>query len=397
MSKLVKDRGGFDLLPEMGFKPVNKYLPPRARRDAATAAISGPAQRPSEPRSTTSPLEKLFAFADKIFRDDLLDKPATLRKRACIPPTPSFSSRPCPAPDMAFLRGSRLLAIFDKVRPDFAIGLFGLGLAFALIIAGLLSSTAHLGRPERAWRAFSQWQTSWLSREGVAAVATFVPAGLFAIGWVFFATHSHIFSLMALATIAGALVTTACTGMIYQSLPTIRAWSDGLVTPIYVVLALATGGVLLLWVLRLFEIAPHTTALGVSALLLLALVLKVLYWRRIDSAKKTWTAGAATGLGALGSIRVLDAPHTQDNYIMREMGYQVARKHASRLRTIAIGMTFALPLFMTMMSLAVPPSTALIFATLAVVFCALGIFVERWLFFAEAQHVVTLYYGAEVA
>src|SRR5919206_4591181 len=57
-------------------------------------------------------------------------------------------------------------------------------LALGLIVAGLLSSTLHLGHPERAWRALSQWRSSWLSREGVAALATFVPAGLYAFGWV---------------------------------------------------------------------------------------------------------------------------------------------------------------------------------------------------------------------
>src|SRR6476620_11629685 len=49
-------------------------------------------------------------------------------------------------------------------------GLIAFGLAFVLISIGLASSTLHLGRPERAWRAFSQWRTSWLSREGVVAV-----------------------------------------------------------------------------------------------------------------------------------------------------------------------------------------------------------------------------------
>jgi DMSO reductase anchor subunit len=50
-------------------------------------------------------------------------------------------------------------------------------LAALLVTLGLLSSTFHLGHPERAWRAFSQWRSSWLSREGVAAVATYLPAG----------------------------------------------------------------------------------------------------------------------------------------------------------------------------------------------------------------------------
>ena len=77
-----------------------------------------------------------------------------------------------------------VLGGFQIIPPDFWLGFVGMGLALCLIAAGLLSSTGHLGRPERAWRAFSQWRSSWLSREGVASVATFVPAGLFGIGWV---------------------------------------------------------------------------------------------------------------------------------------------------------------------------------------------------------------------
>ena len=77
-----------------------------------------------------------------------------------------------------------LLGMLGLVPPDSGLGLVGIASALALITAGLLASTAHLGRPERAWRAFSQWRTSWLSREGVLAVATYIPAGLLALGWV---------------------------------------------------------------------------------------------------------------------------------------------------------------------------------------------------------------------
>jgi len=52
--------------------------------------------------------------------------------------------------------------------------------ALALITTGLLSSTFHLGHPERAWRAMSQWRTSWLSREGVLAILTYPAALVFA-------------------------------------------------------------------------------------------------------------------------------------------------------------------------------------------------------------------------
>ncbi len=44
VSLLVAARGGYDLMPEMGYKPVNKYLPPR--RHAAPAAPARPAEPP---------------------------------------------------------------------------------------------------------------------------------------------------------------------------------------------------------------------------------------------------------------------------------------------------------------------------------------------------------------
>src|SRR5947207_11679737 len=69
-------------------------------------------------------------------------------------------------------------------------GFAGLATAFVLAAGGLVSSVFHLGRPERAWRAFSQWRSSWLSREGVSSVATFVPAAIFAMGWVLFVATS---------------------------------------------------------------------------------------------------------------------------------------------------------------------------------------------------------------
>ena len=56
-----------------------------------------------------------------------------------------------------------ILALLDRIPANGGLGLVGLGLAFAMIVGGLLCSTAHLGHPERAWRAFSQWRTSWLS------------------------------------------------------------------------------------------------------------------------------------------------------------------------------------------------------------------------------------------
>jgi len=290
-----------------------------------------------------------------------------------------------------------LLAAFGAIPSDPLLGIIGLGLALLLITAGLLSSTFHLGHPERAWRAFSQWRTSWLSREGVAAVATYVPTGLLAIGWVFFGSTAGVLVPVALLAAFLALATVWCTGMIYQSLTTIRAWHEPLVTPIYLVLALSTGGLLTLLVLAVFGIVPSLVGWLIVGLLVASLTLKHLYWSAIDAAPRPLTPGDATGLGRIGTVRTLEPPHTSANYIMREMGYQVARKHASRLRTLVLAVGFGLPLAAVLLMLATPAAMAIPLTVLAVIAGGIGVIVERWLFFAEAQHIVTLYYGAPSA
>lgn len=277
------------------------------------------------------------------------------------------------------------------------LGIVGFGLAFALITVGLLSSTAHLGRPERAWRAFSQWRSSWLSREGVMAVATYVPAGLLAIGWVLLERTHGIFALLALLAAVCAVVTLYTTGMIYASLRTIRQWHQPLTAPIYIGLGLASGAVLLNVLVRLFDDGGASWSAGLAVVcLLVAAWMKWSYWQAIDTEPRTYSVGAATGLGHLGKVRPLEPPHTQPNYVMREMGYRVARKHAEKLRLIVLAAAFAVPIAGTLLSLA-GGNIGIAAALLAALSMALGLIVERWLFFAEAQHVVMLYYGEDAA
>jgi Fe-S-cluster-containing dehydrogenase component len=42
ISQLVADRGGVELMPELGYKPTNRYLPPRAHSERA-AKVAAPA------------------------------------------------------------------------------------------------------------------------------------------------------------------------------------------------------------------------------------------------------------------------------------------------------------------------------------------------------------------
>jgi DMSO reductase anchor subunit len=281
---------------------------------------------------------------------------------------------------------------------DMWFGVTSMGLALVLVTIGLLSSTFHLGHPERAWRALSQWRSSWLSREGVAALFTYIPAVLYAGSWVLFAeTRGGWPDLIAALAWVGAIATVFCTGQIYASLPPIRQWNHALTTPVYLVFALASGALFLNVLIRGFGKAEQWCDVLVILSLIAAWALKGSYWRGIDTARELHTVETATGLGALGKVRLMDPPHSSENYLMREMGFKVARKHAQRLRRIAQMLGLFLPLVATGVMLQVDGGLGILLAVVALVSGMIGIALERWLFFAQAKHTVQLYYGEKAA
>lgn len=247
-------------------------------------------------------------------------------------------------------------------------------IAYALAVGGLLASTFHLGRPERAIKAFSQWRSSWLSREGVCAVAALLVMALYAAALVFLDTRIAPLGWLGALLSLGTVFTTS---MIYAQLSTIPRWKTPLTPALLVSISLAGGALL---------------AGQVSASLILlpvAGVIQVLWWVRGDGAfaASGTTMASATGLGNIGTVRAFEAPHTGTNYLLREMVHQVGRKHTQKLRAIALGLGFILPVLM----LLVPFTHAM--ALFAVISHVAGIVASRWLFFAEAEHVVGLYYG----
>ena len=283
---------------------------------------------------------------------------------------------------------------FGLIEGGFWFRLVSLGLALALISAGLLSSTAHLGRPERAWRAFSQWRSSWLSREGVASVATFVPAGLFGVGWALLGGQGGWVAAAGLLSALGAAATVCTTAMIYASLTPIAQWSSRFTLPAYLIFAAMTGAVLFNALLQVFG-QPSPLVIVLALLLtLLGWVWKIVTWRHNDALVIATNLNTATGLAG-GEVRVLEWPHSEENYLLKEMGFRIARKHAARLRLIAQVLTFALPLLLVAAALTLTalPFLSAALSLVAVVSQLAGMLVERWLFFAEAKHTVALYYG----
>ncbi len=289
-----------------------------------------------------------------------------------------------------------ILAAMGHLPLDRSLGVISLGIALSLIVGGLLSSTFHLGRPERAWRALSQWRSSWLSREGVASLFTFVPTFLFGVGWILLARLDGIVALAGLVMAAAAAFTVGATGMIYATLKPIAQWNNHFTVPAYLIFALMTGAVLLDAILQLLNLPDRGVAAVAAIAIMLGWLWKRAAWLHDARLEPVTTPNSATGLAGV-AVRSIEWPHTEENYLLKEMGYRIARKHVARLRALAQLCAFALPLAATALVAVSDGAAAKAASVLAVLAQAPGMLVERWLFFAEARHTVTLYYGVDAS
>jgi sulfite dehydrogenase (quinone) subunit SoeC len=266
-------------------------------------------------------------------------------------------------------------------------GLMSLG----LIIFGLLSSTFHLANPKNAWRAFSRFRTSWLSREGVFAVA-FMPLALIYLASIMFEAPLWLRESTGLLAAVLAWITVFSTGMIYACLKTIRQWNTPLVPANYLALGYSSGSLLLLLgaVIAGLDTTPY---IAMSALIVsIAAVLKAIYYFWIRDPGLSPTINTATGL-TRAKVKLLDTGHTHGTFLTQEFGYQLARSQASLLKVLVFVIGFGLPGLMLVWVFNAQGGQAL--ALVAAVAGLLGAAMERWLFFAEARHVVNLYHGAQ--
>ena len=262
----------------------------------------------------------------------------------------------------------------DGSAPTGWIAFVFFAIAYVMAVGGLLASTFHLGHPERAIKAFSQWKSSWLSREGIAAVLTLLVMALYGAGLVFFAAQ---WSILGWLGALGALATVFTTAMIYTQLKTVPRWNHWTTPALFLALSLGGGALLS---------GRVTHAL---VLLLIAAAVQVTAWFIGDTRLKDSGSNlaSATGLGKIGAVRAFEPPHTGTNYLLKEFVHVVGRKHASQLRLITMLLAFAVPI--AILLLGVNHVTAL----LAVISHIVGVLCLRWLFFAQAEHVVGLYYG----
>ena len=264
--------------------------------------------------------------------------------------------------------------------------LVGGTLAMILITIGLMSSSLHLANPKNAWRSMSRFRTSWLSREAVLAISFYPMAALWLLQWYLDSSMNNIFTLvLTFLLFAGSIAVNFATGMLYASLKTIPQWNTSLVPANYIMLGLMLGS-LLLTLLRLYYGLPIEQLLIINlGLIATAGILKIMYYYWIGKPHGP-SINTAT-MFTRARVRLFDVGHTSGTFLTDEFGYQMARFKLLLLRWVVYLAAFLLPGALVGYSLQFNN----LIVILAIAF--IGVFVERWLFFAEARHVVTLYHG----
>jgi DMSO reductase anchor subunit len=260
-------------------------------------------------------------------------------------------------------------------------------LAIFLVGGGFLSSVFHLANPKNSWRAVMRFRTSWLSREGVFGLLFFPFAAVYlGLAWLMpdsWLPARYTFGIVALLLSWAAIFST---GMIYACLKTIRQWNTPLTPANYLALGHFSGALLLLAFLP--QENQGLFVFVATGFLAVAAFLKAIYYYWIVAPHISSTINTATGFNR-AKVKLLDQGHTHGTFLTQEFGFQVARKYRLILKFIFFMIAFAYPLTVL---IGKPTQGEVVMAALSAM---LGMVLERWLFFAEARHVVNLYHGAQ--
>ena len=251
-------------------------------------------------------------------------------------------------------------------------------IAVIVSVVGLIASSFHLGNPQRALLAFTQWRSSWLSREAVLAVTTLLTSFVHVILIVFYQIElswlGYVASVFCLATIFS-------TAMIYTQMKTVPRWNMKMTPMLFLLYGIAGSSVVLNQIIF-------------SGLLFLVLGLgQIFTWKIGDKQfEKSSHIGTATGLSTnRTSVRMLEPPHTGSNYLLKEMVHIVAQKHIHKLRWISLALLSLLPTLLCFSFIIITNPSLPILISIALL-NVVGTIISRWLFFSEAEHVVGLYY-----
>ena len=278
---------------------------------------------------------------------------------------------------------------------------FGLGavIVVLLLMGGLLSSFFHLGHPERAWRAASQWRTSWLSREVIALPIMMGVAFVYAVmhlggldGIVYQAETNHFtYSLLVGAVgVVAAFALFVCTAMIYACIKFLQEWSSPLTVINYILLGSASGFTLATAYSSYYDAPEITKFYGARAIILTVVAFITRSASLIRNARIKYKSSVQTAIGIRHNKIVQKSQGAMGgSYNTREYFHGKTAMFLKSIKWLFMMLVFPLPVILLSSSLGEANSQVL---AAAFVIQYIGLMAERWYFFAQANHPQNIYY-----
>lgn len=298
----------------------------------------------------------------------------------------------------------QLYSFFDllPLQDSHAFYAGGSALSLTFLGGGLAASFFHLGHPERAWRAATQWRTSWLSREVIALTAFMATVFLYGLAhWLCWRTP-----LLTLpgerpvdpTLLLGALGTLLCfalfisTAMIYACLRMLQEWH----TPLTVINFILMGGSSGFVLAGCFAAVVAPQLAGFYAGWAVILTVLACTARVASLVRNARLKPKSTIRTAIGVKHPRIAQKTQGgmggSFNTREFFHG---KHPAFLRAIKpafLILAFIAPLALLATSLAASQYLSPLLLAFAFILQYIGLVAERWFFFAEANHPQNHYY-----
>ncbi len=272
-------------------------------------------------------------------------------------------------------------------------------LAFAFLTGGLIASFFHLGHPERAWRSATRWRTSWLSREVIVLPAVMIGVLVYGLVWylgwnlALLGIHTGVPDDLGLLVGLGTTLLTfllfLCTGMIYACIKFLQEWASPLTVINYLLLGTASGFSLAAAYSAYAAPAPvHFYTVWAIIITLAAFVMRVAALLRNARIKHKSTLQTAIGVR---HARIVQKAQGQmgGSFNTRDFFHHASAAGFRSIKWLFLILVFAAPvaLLWAGMSDHTPSLLATAFITQY-----LGLLLERWFFFAQANHPQNLYY-----
>ena len=288
-----------------------------------------------------------------------------------------------------------------KILPGESTSFYVVGslLVLVLMVAGLVSSFFHLGRPERAWRSAARWRSSWMSREVIvlpAFMGTVAAWGLIHyLGWnpVLFTFSQNI--EVDVSLLVGAFATLLsftlflCTGMIYACIKMLQEWASPLTVINYTLLG-GSSGFILATVFAAWQGSGMTWFFGgwSVVLTLLAFLTRAASLFRNARLKHKSTLQTAIGIRHT-DIKQISQGAMGGSFNTREYFHGASKRKYKSVKWVFLVLAFPLPLLLLSVGLGTHVIGLLVAAFLVQY---IGLLMERWFFFAQANHPQNLYY-----